>query len=63
MVARIALRQTGKRLKAYVTTAGSVARGKELSRHPVAQRAQACIRQGARNKTKIRECMASIKHA
>jgi len=61
MVLRIAIRSTGKRIKPYVTSAGSVARGKELAKHPIAQRAQACIKQNAGNRTKIRECMSSIK--
>lgn len=61
MVARIALRQTGKRVKAYLTTAGSVARGKKLAQHPKARQAQACIKNNAGKKTAIRACMAGIK--
>lgn len=60
MVARIALRQTGKRVKAYLTTAGSVARGKQLAKHPKAIAAQNCIKSNAGNKTAIRACMARI---
>jgi hypothetical protein len=60
MVARIALRQTGKKLKAYVTTAGSVARGKELANHPKARAAQNCIASAHGNKTQARACLAKI---
>lgn len=60
MVARIALRQSGKRVKAFITTAGSVARGKELAQHPKAKAAQNCISSNAGNKTAIRACMAKI---
>jgi len=61
MVARIAIRQTGKKLRAYVTTAGSVARGKKLAKHPVAVQAQKCISANAGDRTAIRKCMQSIK--
>lgn len=60
MVARIAVRQTGKRVKAYITTAGSRAAGKRLSRHPKAIAAQNCIKNNAGNKTAIRKCMAKL---
>lgn len=61
MVARIALRQTGKRVKAYLTTAGSVEAGRRLAQHPVARQAQSCIASNHGNKTAIRKCMAGIK--
>ena len=60
MVARIAIRQTGKKLKAYVTTAGSVERGKQLSKHPKAVAAQKCISANAGDRTAIRECMQKL---
>ena len=60
MVARIAIRQTGKKVKAYITTAGSVARGKELAKHPKALAAQKCISANAGHKTAIRKCMAKL---
>lgn len=61
-VIRLATRVTGKRVKVFLTGAGSVARGKELARHPKAQAAQACIRgaHGSDRKTQIRRCMAGI---
>lgn len=61
MPLRIAIRSTGKKITPFVTTAGSVARGKQLAQHPVARQAQNCIRSGHGNKTQIRKCMASIK--
>jgi len=60
MVARIAIRQSGKKIRAYVTTAGSVARGKELATHPKAIAAQKCISANAGNRTAIRECMQKL---
>ena len=61
-MARIAIRTTGNRVKAYLTNAGSVARGKELAKHPKAIAAQNCIKgaHGTDRKTQIRQCMARI---
>lgn len=60
MVARIALRQTGKKVKAYVTTAGSVEQGKRLAKHPKAIAAQKCISANAGDRTAIRKCMQNL---
>ena len=61
MAARIAIRQTGKKIKPYITTAGSVARMKKLQSHSNVKKAQACIANNKGNKTAIRKCMAQIK--
>lgn len=58
--ARLAVRQTGKKVKVYLTTAGSRAAGKRLAQHPKARAAQACISNNAGNKTAIRACMSRI---
>lgn len=60
MSAKIAIRVTGKKIKPFITTAGSVARGKELSKHPKAIAAQNCIKNNAGNRTAISACMAKI---
>ncbi|MGC9310009.1 MAG: hypothetical protein ACP5D2_04930 [Candidatus Nanoarchaeia archaeon] len=57
---RIALRTTGKKVTPFLTSAGSVARGKALAQHPKAKAAQNCISSNAGNKTAIRQCMARI---
>ena len=61
-MARIAIRTTGKKVTAFLTNAGSVARGKELAKHPKAIAAQNCIKgaHGNDRKSQIRQCMAKI---
>ena len=59
-VARIAVRQTGNKVKTYLTSAGSVAGGKRLAQHPKAKAAQNCISSNAGDKTAISKCMSRI---
>ncbi|MFW6002043.1 MAG: hypothetical protein ACOCQD_01775 [archaeon] len=60
MALRVALRTTGKKITPYVTTAGSVAGGKRLAKHPKAKAAQKCISNNAGDKSAIRACMSKI---
>lgn len=57
---RLATRMSGKGVTVFLTRAGSVARGKELAKHPKAIQAQNCIKSNAGNKTAIRQCMAKL---
>lgn len=43
MAVRLAVRTTGKKVKVFLTSAGSVEAGRRLARSPAAQRAQACM--------------------
>lgn len=59
-MARLAVRTSGKKVKVYLTNAGSVEAGKKLAQHPKARAAQNCISSNKGNKTAIRQCMARI---
>ena len=61
---RLAVRTTGKKVKVYLTNAGSVAAGKRLAQTPEARAAQSCIKnapKGEGRRTAIRQCMARIR--
>jgi hypothetical protein len=60
MSVRLAVRTTGKKVKVFLTSAGSVERGKALAQHPKARAAQSCIAQAHGNKTEARKCLARI---
>lgn len=54
---RLAVRTTGKKVKVFLTSAGSTAAGERLAQTPAAQRAQACVRSSHGNRTAVKKCI------
>jgi len=57
-MARLAVRTTGRKITVFLTNAGSVEAGKRLATHPMAIKAQNCMKN---NKTKG-ERIKCLKH-